>query len=146
MTVKEPAKNPCGSCPYRRDVPAGIWHPDEYAKLPEYDLPTGEQPPGIFICHQQNQRPCSGWVGCHDMEETLALRFAVLRNDLTPATVAAILDYTTPTPLFATGLEAAVHGLAGVADPDQRAQRMIDKLERRAAARRTRTDPDTATA
>lgn len=33
MTLKPP-KVPCGTCPYRRDVPAGIWHGEEYAKLP----------------------------------------------------------------------------------------------------------------
>ena len=28
---------PCASCPYRCDVPSGVWHPDEYAKLEVYD-------------------------------------------------------------------------------------------------------------
>ncbi|WP_367277007.1 DUF6283 family protein [Bradyrhizobium sp.] len=25
MSAPEPAPKPCGSCPYRRDVPSGIW-------------------------------------------------------------------------------------------------------------------------
>lgn len=54
--IKAPAKNPCGSCPYRRDVPSGIWSEEEYDKLPQYDLPTGDQPPNVFLCHQQNGR------------------------------------------------------------------------------------------
>jgi hypothetical protein len=71
--VQPPAAHPCGSCPYR-DVPSGIWAPEEYGKLPEYDRPTAEQPTQVFCCHQQPGRLCAGWCGCHDMAETLAVR------------------------------------------------------------------------
>ena len=47
------AKVPCGSCPYRRDVPSGIWEQHEYDKLPEYDGQTWEQNPALFLCHQR---------------------------------------------------------------------------------------------
>lgn len=58
-------------------MPSGVWHPDEYAKLPGFDRPTAEQPPGVFLCHQQNGRVCAGWAGCHDMAQSLGVRFAV---------------------------------------------------------------------
>ena len=51
--VRPPAKSPCGSCPYRQDVPSGVWAASEYEKLPAYDAPeTFMQPPGLFIREQ----------------------------------------------------------------------------------------------
>ena len=50
--IDPPAKRPCGSCPYRRDAPSGIWSREEYEKLPEYDKPTAYQPPQVFMCHR----------------------------------------------------------------------------------------------
>jgi hypothetical protein len=123
-----PAPRPCASCPYRRDIPPGVWVAEEYAKLPEYDKPTGEQPAGVFMCHQRDGRVCAGWAGCHDHDETLALRLAVMRGSITVETLDAIRDYETDVPLFATGQEAADHGMSGVDDPDQRARRIIDGL------------------
>lgn len=49
--VRGPAPQPCASCPYRRDVPSGIWAAEEYAKLPAYDADTPFQPPHLFLCH-----------------------------------------------------------------------------------------------
>nr|WP_239003987.1 DUF6283 family protein [Nocardia panacis] len=64
-----PAPRPCASCPYRRDVPSGIWHESEYNKLRSYDLDTAYQPTALFECHQTEPdtpaaRMCAGWVGC----------------------------------------------------------------------------------
>lgn len=129
--MRAPARRPCGSCPYRRDTPPGVWHPDEYAKLPAYDLDTPDQPAGVFLCHQQDGRVCAGWAGCHDMSRALAVRFAVVRGDVDEATLAAILDYGTDVPLHDSGQAAAVHGLTGVADPGPDARAVIAKLERR---------------
>ncbi|MFD7961193.1 DUF6283 family protein [Streptomyces zaomyceticus] len=39
-----PAPRPCASCPYRRDVPSGVWSRGDYVKLPLYDGPTWTQP------------------------------------------------------------------------------------------------------
>ena len=54
LTVR---KRPCPSCPYRRDVPSGIWHESEYAKLPQFDGPTQDQLAAgafaLFHCHSQ---------------------------------------------------------------------------------------------
>src|SRR3954470_1603415 len=125
--TREPAKNPCGSCPYRQDVPAGVWAEEEYAKLPAYDEPeTFMQPIGLFHCHQQDGRLCAGWVGCHDMEHNFALR--VNARFLSPKVIDAILGYQTKVPLFGSGQEAADHGRSGIENPDLRARKTVAKI------------------
>lgn len=123
-----PARNPCGSCPYRRDVPSGVWSAEEYAKLPPYDNDTPFQPPSAFFCHQQNGRLCAGWVGCHDMDNSLALRFASLHDTVDEAGFEAALDYVSPVPLWGSGAEAAAHGMAELESPGTPARRTMDKL------------------
>ena len=132
--MKAPAKSPCGTCPYRRDVPSGVWHEEEYAKLPRYDEDTGMQPMGVFGCHQQDGHVCAGWAGCHDMEDNMALRIAVMNGTMSGADFEATLDYVSPVPLFATGAEAAEHGRARIAAPDDKAKRAIDRLTKKQAA------------
>lgn len=125
---------PCASCPYRRDVPSGIWDASEYDKLPAYDGGTAEQilarAAGLFHCHSQPENLCAGWVGCHDMYESFAIRFNAGRVD------PAVYDYVSPVPLFASGTEAAEHGKRDLLHPGERAQRKIGQLrqqqERRA--------------
>jgi hypothetical protein len=132
-----PARNPCGSCPYRRDVPSGVWAAEEYEKLPRFDGPTMTQPPGIFLCHQQNGRMCAGWVGCHDMDESLGIRLAHNSDIFTDADIKAAMNYECPIPLWGSGAEAAAHGLREVEQPSEQAARTIDKLVQR-RERRTR--------
>lgn len=127
-----PAKNPCGSCPYRKDVPSGVWKPEEYEKLPPYDGETFEQPPGLFLCHRQDGHACAGWVATHDMHESLAFRLACLQGVDEGATdewVDSFLDYTTDVPLFASGQEAHDHGMAEVAKPGPKARKVIDRVK-----------------
>lgn len=135
MSIQPPAPNPCGSCPYRQDVPSGVWDREEYDKLPEYDQETATQPVGVFLCHQQNGSICAGWCGVHDMNEALSIRLAVSMGKITPEDADTILDYTTPVPLFGTGQEAAEHGLAALDRPDADARKVIDKLTRKQKAR-----------
>ncbi len=135
--MKRPAANPCGSCPYRRDVPSGVWEIEEYEKLPQYDLDTGEQPPGIFLCHQQDGRICAGWAGCHDMTQSLGIRLAASLGFLDASEVDAVFDYTTKTPLWDSGAEAAEHGMAEVHKPDADARKVIDKLTDRRDRRKS---------
>lgn len=125
MTLLPPATRPCGSCPYRRDVPGGVWHLSEYEKLPLYDLATGEQPLGIFLCHRQDGRVCAGWCAVHDMENCLALRIAAAGERIDPQ---PLIDYTTDVSLFESGREAAIHGVRGLANPDAAARRIIEKM------------------
>src|SRR5476649_1940723 len=117
MKIKGPAPAPCGSCPYRQDVPSGVWSEEEYAKLPEFDKSTGEQPPSVFCCHQQPGRLCAGWVGVHEMKHNLGLRLADAMGAMEPDEVDATLAYETSVPLFASGAEAAEHGRAEIAEP-----------------------------
>ena len=100
------AKSPCKSCPYRKDVPSGVWAKEEYDKLPLYDGSIIEQAMkgGIarFDCHQRDGHLCAGWVGVHG-PNSLSLRLLYLNNRLDPS----VFDYESPVPLFASGAEAA---------------------------------------
>lgn len=134
--IRPPARRPCVSCPYRRDVPSGVWAAEEYEKLRAYDLPTMEQPPGVFLCHQHDQgapgsRVCSGWAGCHDGDELLALRVAVMRDTMTVETAEAVRDYRSSVPLFESGDAAADHGLADITHPSPEAVAAAAKVARR---------------
>ena len=126
--MKPPAKSPCGSCPYRRDVPSGVWAAEEYDKLPEYDKETSEQPPATFACHQQDGRACAGWVAVHDMTQSLGVRIAVAFGYIAAEDVDAFMEYETSVPLFESGQAAADHGKRDVSSPGERATRVINKV------------------
>jgi Family of unknown function (DUF6283) len=119
------ARAPCGSCPYRRDAPSGLWVKAEYDKLPGYDGETWQQPMAVFMCHQSDGNLCAGWLACHDPRELLALRFGQSRF------APRVFDYTTDVPLFGSGAEARAHGLKDHAKPGPKARRMMGKLLRR---------------
>ncbi|MEU5306978.1 DUF6283 family protein [Streptomyces noursei] len=134
-SLRPPAQRPCESCPYRRDVPAGIWAREEYAKLRRYDAETPDQPTGLFQCHQADadsalRRVCAGWAGCHAGEELLALRLAVLGGRIDATTYRAVVEYVSPVPLFASGSDAAAHGEADIDAPAEEARRLINKITR----------------
>ncbi|MFF4699945.1 DUF6283 family protein [Streptomyces chattanoogensis] len=133
--LRPPAQRPCESCPYRRDVPPGIWASEEYAKLRRYDAETPDQPTGLFQCHQADassaiRRVCAGWAGCHEGEELLALRLAVLDGHIDATTYRAVVEYVSPVPLFPSGSEAAAHGEQGINAPTGQARRLINKITR----------------
>jgi hypothetical protein len=131
-----PRPVPCSTCPYRRDVPSGVWAASEYDKLPGYDGSTGDQAQagafGVFICHQRNGAICSGWAGCHDMDENLAIRMD--RHVDTEA----VRAYVCPVPLFSSGAEAAEHGKAEIENPGIGARRKVERLRRRLALKQRR--------
>lgn len=133
--VLPPKAHPCGSCPYRRDVPSGLWDEEEYVKLPSYDGEIGDQlmagAMGVFMCHQQDGHACAGWVGCHDMENTGAFRIACANGAIEEDDAEAWLDYECAVPLFASGREAADHGLARVESPPPEAVRVARRLRRK---------------
>jgi hypothetical protein len=125
--LNEPAPNPCSSCPYRRDVPSGVWHEEEYVKLIAYD--SDDQPMAVFMCHQTDRdnpkgRLCAGWVACHGGYELLALKIGVSFGRYDPS----VLDYTTTVPLFESGTAAAEHGMREMADPSYEARVLIEKI------------------
>ncbi|KXO93741.1 Uncharacterised protein (plasmid) [Tsukamurella tyrosinosolvens] len=134
-SIDGPAPRPCESCPYRSDVPSGIWSPGDYAKLERYDAETYDQPQAVFRCHQlgvedPRARMCAGWVGCHGWE-LLALRlWAGDQNPRTDDQLTAVIEYRSPVPLFATGGEAAAHGMRDIENPSPEAVALIEKVTR----------------
>lgn len=118
---------PCGSCPYRKDVPSGIWEKHEYDKLPGYDGPTWGQSIATFLCHQKDGNLCAGWLACHNPRELLALR---IDRGVDPA----VFDYKTKVPVFASGAEARAHGLRDLSKPGASAIKMIAGLVRKQKA------------
>jgi hypothetical protein len=129
--TKGPADKPCISCPYRRDVPSGVWAANEYDKLPRYDEPTWSQPPAVFLCHQVDGRVCAGWAGCHDTDELLSLRVAGVSESMTMEEIEATRDYVSPVPLFASGAEAREHGLAELETPSVEAGELAQRILRK---------------
>lgn len=132
------AANPCSSCPYRKDTPAGVWSAEEYMKLPGWDDP--HEYPGLFMCHHSTTSPqrrvCRGWLEVHS--ENIGVRLAqYVQIDLGGARNRR----PTKIPLYESGAAACVAGLKGVKRPGLKARAMIDKLARARAiaARHTST-------
>jgi hypothetical protein len=126
MTGKKVAKAPCKSCPYRKDVPSGVWHASEYDKLPLYDGEIIEQvikgATQLFDCHQKDGHLCAGWVGTHGARNLLAGRLHA--NELDPS----VWDYQSPASLFASGQEACDHGKREIDEPGPKAQQIVGRL------------------
>lgn len=126
--LRGPAPKPCESCPYRRDVPSGVWAENEYRSLERYDEEMWAQPPALFQCHQNDQasgaaRMCAGWVATHG-DQLLGLRVAVAKGRVDPA----VLSYTTDVPVFASGTEASEHGRAEIDEPSYEARVLVEKI------------------
>lgn len=119
----------CSACPYRRDVPSGVWAEQEYEKLVEYDRPTGDQPLGAFRCHATPESYCHGWVNVHSNRghehELLALR---LTGDVPDPDDRAM---TKDPALFDSGTEAAEHGKRELDDPSDEAIETAARLQRK---------------
>lgn len=127
----------CTSCPYRQDVPSGIWDESEYRKLPAYDEPeTAFQPPRAFFCHKANGNLCAGWVGCHDMDNSLGLRMAYSNGQISLETFEAAIDYESKDDLFDSGEEACAHGLAEIEAPSEEAMQVMRKVVKLQQSRR----------
>lgn len=120
----KPPKRPCGSCPYRRDVPSGLWAAEEYAKLPGYDGEIIDQlhsgATGLFLCHQRDGCLCGGWLQAHGAENLLATRL----NRVDPSAY----GYQSDVPCFGSGAEAAAHGVREIEAPGPEARALIEKL------------------
>jgi hypothetical protein len=125
-----PRPRPCASCPYRKDVPSGVWSASEYGMLPDFDGTPAEQAVSergthLFCCHQADGHLCSGWVGHREHPaELLALRIGVANGQVAPET----MDYHTEVPLFASGAEAAEHGKRDILDPSPEAVAVVQKI------------------
>lgn len=123
------AKAPCATCPYRQDVPSGVWAADEYEKLPRYDGEIAEQlfsgAMGVFDCHQRDGQLCAGWIATHGAHNLLAMR--MIREPVDPA----VWDYESPVPVFSSGREAADHGMRDIDNPGPAALAAVARLERK---------------
>lgn len=119
---------PCQSCPYRKDVPSGIWAAEEYDKILVYDNETTLQPPKAFLCHLNNGCLCRGWLDVH-RDQPLGLRFAVALGILDPEAVDRALDEGPATPVFASAAAAAKHGRKAIKRPSRKAREMVAKIE-----------------
>jgi len=130
---------PCRYCPYRRDVPSGVWAEEEYRKLPAYDNPTGQQPFEPFACHEVNQLLCAGWAQCEQAQkpghELIALRLIQFDSG------EIVLRPPGKVPLFASGLDAAIHGLKQLRRPGKAARLAMTYIVRlRAGQARARKE------
>lgn len=116
-------REPCASCPYRRDTPAGIWAAEEYRKLPAWD---DDYQPGVFLCHHTPlidcQTVCRGWIVVHGNNLTARL------TAMTGVELNAENIKLTKSPLYRSGAEACRAGLRGVAKPKTEAKQVIQKL------------------
>lgn len=82
--MKFDTKEPCKSCPYRKDAKLGLWHPSEFENLAR----TEEEIPGaVFACHAtgKGKTPmsvCAGWLlkQRDNGVPSIALRLSVLQN------------------------------------------------------------------
>lgn len=116
---------PCEYCPYRRDVPSGVWSHDDYDKLRGYDQPTGAQPFAVFACHATPDHLCHGWAVVHSTRghdhELLALRLHGVNA----------VDVEAGVPLWPSGNAAADHGQADIEDPSDEAIEAVARLTRK---------------
>ncbi len=117
-------KAACFSCPYRKDVPSGVWAEEEYDKLPLYDELTPLQPFVPFACHASPEAFCHGWAVCHTSRgneyDLIALRLVGCPPIPKPST-----------PLFSSGAEAAAHGKKDLESPGAYAKTTQERLIKR---------------
>lgn len=121
-SLPKPPKVPCGSCPYRKDVPSGVWHESEYRKLPAFDNETMAQPTALFMCHQQDGCICGGWLMTHDTDHLLALRLRPVHE--------SAYNYSPDVDVFESGQAACDHGLKHVDNPSADAMGKIKGLKK----------------
>lgn len=130
MSQLNVAKKPCSTCPYRKDVPSGVWNKEEYEKLRKYDeeypLKDGSNL-GVFLCHQTNvsgkKTACKGWCVVH--QNSIAFRLAQITGVLGRSAAAK-----TSVPLHESGNAAADFGEKEISRPTDQAVSAIEKLRK----------------
>jgi len=83
------ALEPCGSCPYRKDVVVGTWHAEEFENLLAHDADPIRG--AVFGCHRFRLRPedsdvCAGWFLDQQRRgfPSIQLRLALMRAPTEP--------------------------------------------------------------
>lgn len=107
------SRQPCKTCPFRRDAPHGIWEPDQYVRI-AYLGSVVDHPSTPMGCHQHARQdpqsrgeatPCWGWVKSAPESFGVQLRLKqgmVTEADLEPGPV----DVMTPEEMLeANGIE-----------------------------------------
>ena len=119
-------KEPCLTCPYRLDVPSGVWSFEEYEKLRLFD--EGSEMPCLstFLCHQSTvagqQIACKGWLMVH--RDSVAVCLACLTGQVDAETC-----FEEPeAELHESGNAAADFGQRDLKRPKKKALKVIDKL------------------
>jgi hypothetical protein len=105
-----------------------VWDQLEYDLLLEYDLPTSEQPPHVFGCHDDRDAVtiCRGWWDCHSQNppghELLSIQFAMAFGKIS--------EFPPPSdvPCFESGQAACDHGMEDFEEPSEEAQQRIGYL------------------
>jgi hypothetical protein len=87
----------------------------------------------MFLCHHNTGSLCAGWCAVHDMGENLGVRLGLALGQLDDPE--RVFLYSTSTPLFATGLEAALHGMRDSRRQGTKAKRAIQQLVRKKVSR-----------
>jgi hypothetical protein len=124
---------PCSTCPYRQDVPSGVWADTEYEKLRAYDNKTEDQPIGPFMCHATPEHLCHGWAVCHTRRADAMAKGGEHAYDLVALRMFPP-DSPLPqgtTPLWESGNEAADHGQAEIEHPSIDARLTVERLKRK---------------
>jgi hypothetical protein len=122
------APNPCATCPYRKDVPSGVWAKEEYDKLPNWDNIMGR---GVFLCHNgsadtKGKVLCRGWMEVH--EQNIFVRLAMAQTKFNDANIKP-----TKVPLYKSGAAARKAGLRDLNRPNLKAMAAVAKIEQRRA-------------
>jgi hypothetical protein len=143
LPVVNVPKGPCSTCPYAKATPSGVWHPEEYAKLPAYDRETWAQPPSLFLCHHSPTMPgdtvCFGWLAVHG-DEALGLRLAMGDGRIEAKAAFAAIDGADCGEFYESGAEAAKAGMAAVESPSPAACRAVQTLTAKRRAARKKDD------
>jgi len=125
-------KESCTSCPYRRDVPSGVWAESEYDRLASYDAPTADQPPQAFHCHATPEVICHGWAAVskkHDhAHDLLGLRLLASLGLFDFGELDLVEEHA---PLFDSHAEAAEHGKRDIENPSEEALEVVARLGRK---------------
>ena len=93
--MKFDTQSPCGSCPYRKDAPLGLWHPSEFENLAASERhPIGS----VFACHATAKKPehsvCAGWL-LKQIDAgipSVALRMTLMHDESAAAALDTVSD------------------------------------------------------
>lgn len=142
----------CGSCPYRRDTPSGVWAAEHYELLREMDsrrvidlpypdgkggtvtLPTNNPNLATFHCHQENATGCPticrGWLSVE--RHSIGARLLVATGAIDPEDVPTEDESDI---YYSTGTEASEAGLVDIEEPGPEAERLMQRLMHKGAGR-----------